>query len=187
LINQTKTFSTSIPVARRSRNRSLGRHVNGKLAQDADTATDLLFGFADIVSDISRLTTLEPGDIILTGTPADSTVVQPGDLVEVEVAALLDGARHATGRLRSPIAEAGYPLAGPGALPKADDAQRAVAYGAATPPRPSWDDATLDIPVYYRAVHPAVLGRRPRSSPPSPSTACRTWTRRGRSTSGCTR
>ncbi|MCW2935440.1 MAG: hypothetical protein JWM19_6402, partial [Actinomycetia bacterium] len=48
----------------------LSTWVNGKLAQDADTATDLLFGFADIVADISRLTTLEPGDIILTGTPA---------------------------------------------------------------------------------------------------------------------
>jgi 2-keto-4-pentenoate hydratase/2-oxohepta-3-ene-1,7-dioic acid hydratase in catechol pathway len=31
---------------------------------------DLLFSFADIVADITRLTTLEPGDVILTGTAA---------------------------------------------------------------------------------------------------------------------
>jgi 5-oxopent-3-ene-1,2,5-tricarboxylate decarboxylase / 2-hydroxyhepta-2,4-diene-1,7-dioate isomerase len=99
--------------------------VNGELAQDAGPA-DLLFGFADIVADISRLTTLEPGDIILTGTPTGSTVVQPGDLVEVEVTA----GPLATGRLRSPVAEAPYALNEPGAMPRADDAQRAAAYGA---------------------------------------------------------
>ena len=61
--------------------------VNGELAQDAVSGDDLLFSFADIVSDLSRLTTLEPGDVILTGTPTGSTVVHPGDLVEVEVTA----------------------------------------------------------------------------------------------------
>src|SRR5580658_11273076 len=47
--------------------------VNGELAQDAVSGDDLLFSFADIVSDLSRLTTLEPGDVILTGTPTGST------------------------------------------------------------------------------------------------------------------
>src|ERR1700722_10781511 len=61
--------------------------VNGELAQDAVSGDDLLFSFADIVADVSRLTTLEPGDVILTGTPTGSTVVRPGDLVEVEVTA----------------------------------------------------------------------------------------------------
>src|ERR1700745_2227591 len=59
---------------------------------------DLLFSFTDICAALSRLTTLEPGDVILTGTPTGSTVVQPGDLVEVEVAA----GDQATGRLRGP-------------------------------------------------------------------------------------
>ena len=123
--------------------------VNGTIAQDAVRGQDLLFSFADIVADISRLTTLEPGDVILTGTPTGSTVVQPGDLVEVEVsAALVPGARPpagpggdepdagaepgylSAGRLRSPIAEAGYRLEPPGAMPAADDAERAAAYGA---------------------------------------------------------
>ena len=61
--------------------------VNGELRQDAVSGDDLLFSFADIVADISRLTTLEPGDVILTGTPTGSTVVCPGDVVEVEVTA----------------------------------------------------------------------------------------------------
>lgn len=99
--------------------------VNGELRQDAVSGEDLLFGFADIVADISRLTTLVPGDIILTGTPAGSTVVTPGDTVEVEVTA----GGLSSGRLRSPVADAGYDLTSPGALPRADDAQRAAAYG----------------------------------------------------------
>ena len=65
--------------------------VNGELAQDAVSGDDLLFSFADIVADLSRLTTLEPGDVILTGTPTGSTVVHPGDLVEVEVSAAAAG------------------------------------------------------------------------------------------------
>jgi len=101
--------------------------VNGELAQDAWPARDMLFGFGDIVADLSRLVTLEPDDVILTGTPTGSTVVNPGDVVEVEVTA---GAQS-SGRLRSPIVEADYRLDPPGAMPRADDAERAAAFGAA--------------------------------------------------------
>ena len=87
----------------------------------------MLFGFGDIVADLSRLVTLEPGDLILTGTPTGSTVVNPGDVVEVEVSA----GEQSSGRLRSPIVEADYPLEPPGAMPRADDAERSAAYGAA--------------------------------------------------------
>jgi regulator of RNase E activity RraA/2-keto-4-pentenoate hydratase/2-oxohepta-3-ene-1,7-dioic acid hydratase in catechol pathway len=104
--------------------------VNGNLAQDAWPAQDMLFGFGDIVADLSRLLTLEPGDVILTGTPTGSTVVTPGDVVEVEVSA----GDQSSGRLRSPIVEADYPLEPPGAMPRADDAQREAAYGAAHQP-----------------------------------------------------
>jgi regulator of RNase E activity RraA/2-keto-4-pentenoate hydratase/2-oxohepta-3-ene-1,7-dioic acid hydratase in catechol pathway len=100
--------------------------VNGELAQDTRPAQDMLFGFDDIVADLSRLVTLEPGDVILTGTPTGSTVVKPGDVVEVEVSA----GERSSGRLRSPIAEADYRLAPPGAMPRPDDAARAAAYGA---------------------------------------------------------
>jgi len=101
--------------------------VNGDLAQDAWPAQDMLFGFGDIVADLSRLLTLEPGDVILTGTPTGSTVVTPGDVVEVEVSA----GDLSSGRLRSPIVEADYRLGPPGAMPRADDAERAAAYGPA--------------------------------------------------------
>jgi regulator of RNase E activity RraA/2-keto-4-pentenoate hydratase/2-oxohepta-3-ene-1,7-dioic acid hydratase in catechol pathway len=125
--------------------------VNGQLAQEAITGDDLLFSFADIVADASRLTTLEPGDVILTGTPTGSTVVRPGDLVEVEVSAAPPGSPPgedgtgwiSTGRLRSPIEEADYPLSPPGAMPSQDDAQREAAYGANGAPGPSDSPAEL--------------------------------------------
>jgi regulator of RNase E activity RraA/2-keto-4-pentenoate hydratase/2-oxohepta-3-ene-1,7-dioic acid hydratase in catechol pathway len=119
--------------------------VNGELAQEGLSGDDLLFSFADIVADISRLTTLEPGDVILTGTPTGSTVVRPGDLVEVEVTAAEAGgtAWVSTGRLRSPVEDAEYELSPPGAMPNADDAQREAAYGAAGAPGPSDSPAEL--------------------------------------------
>jgi 2-keto-4-pentenoate hydratase/2-oxohepta-3-ene-1,7-dioic acid hydratase in catechol pathway/regulator of RNase E activity RraA len=100
--------------------------VNGELAQDAWPAQDMLFGLGGIVADLSRLVTLEPGDVILTGTPTGSTVVTPGDVVEVEVTA----GEASSGRLRSPIVEADYRLEPPGAMPRATDTERSAAYGA---------------------------------------------------------
>ena len=58
--------------------------VNGELRQD-DTTAGLLFTLPQLVADLSQHLTLEPGDVILTGTPAGSSVVVPGDVVEVEV------------------------------------------------------------------------------------------------------
>ena len=104
--------------------------VNGGLAQDAWPAQDMLFGFGDIVADLSRLVTLEPGDVLLTGTPTGSTVVNPGDVVEVEVTAGENPVRS-SGRLRSPIVQADYRLDPPGAMPRAGAAERSAAFGAA--------------------------------------------------------
>lgn len=59
--------------------------VNGELVQDGHTGRDLLFSFAYQIADVSRLITLEPGDVLLTGTPANSRPVEPGDVVAVEV------------------------------------------------------------------------------------------------------
>ena len=124
--------------------------VNGRLVQDAVSGDDLLFSFADIVADASRLTTLEPGDVILTGTPTGSTVVRPGDLVEVEVTAAPPGSPVgsndgwlSSGRLRSPVGEADYALSPPGAMPSQDDAQREAAYGASGAPGPAHSPADL--------------------------------------------
>jgi 2-keto-4-pentenoate hydratase/2-oxohepta-3-ene-1,7-dioic acid hydratase in catechol pathway/regulator of RNase E activity RraA len=100
--------------------------VNGKLAQEARVGEDMLFGFDDMIADLTRLMTLEPGDVILTGTPAGSTVVKPGDVVEVEVSA---GAAT-TGRLRSPIIDARYSLPAFGAMPRMSDDARDAAFGS---------------------------------------------------------
>jgi 5-oxopent-3-ene-1,2,5-tricarboxylate decarboxylase/2-hydroxyhepta-2,4-diene-1,7-dioate isomerase len=60
-------------------------YLNGELVQEGHTGRDLLFSFAYQIADVSRLVTLEPGDVLLTGTPANSRPVEPGDVVEVEV------------------------------------------------------------------------------------------------------
>jgi 5-oxopent-3-ene-1,2,5-tricarboxylate decarboxylase/2-hydroxyhepta-2,4-diene-1,7-dioate isomerase len=105
--------------------------VNDELVQEAKTSDDLIFPFGLIVADLSRLTTLEPGDIILTGTPTGSTVVEPGDEVVVEV----DGGSQSSGRLRSPIVQSTEPLGDFGAMPSSNAALAASAYGKARPDR----------------------------------------------------
>jgi len=65
--------------------------VSGELLQDSTTA-NLIFGVDEIVSHITQTTTLEPGDLILTGTPAGVGVfrepqrlLEPGDVVTIEI------------------------------------------------------------------------------------------------------
>ncbi|MGE7842468.1 fumarylacetoacetate hydrolase family protein [Lysinibacillus sp. NPDC093712] len=74
-------------------NLALKTYVNGEIRQNSNTA-DMIFNCAEIISYISRHMTLEPGDIILTGTPegvvfgypAEQQVyIQPGDEVTVEI------------------------------------------------------------------------------------------------------
>jgi len=69
------------------RGKSIRTRVNGKLAQDGNTA-EMQWDMHYLVADIARLITLEPGDILLSGTPANSRPVQPGDTVTVEVEGL---------------------------------------------------------------------------------------------------
>ena len=132
--------------------------VNGELVQDAWPARDMLFNFSDIVADLSRLVTLEPGDIILTGTPTGSTVVKPGDTVEVEVSA----GDQSTGRLTSPITEADYTLEPSGAMPKADEEQRAAAYGnqASKQPKATSDNLLAGLTQVATATLASQLRKR---------------------------
>jgi 2-keto-4-pentenoate hydratase/2-oxohepta-3-ene-1,7-dioic acid hydratase in catechol pathway len=61
----------------------IGR-LNGKVVQE--TTTDLLiFSIDNIVSYTSRYITLEPGDVIFTGTPGTTQAMKPGDVYEVEI------------------------------------------------------------------------------------------------------
>lgn len=66
--------------------------VNGELGQDATTA-DMIFSVAYLISYMSNYFTLEPGDVIATGTPdrvprPEKTWLKAGDLVEIEIQGL---------------------------------------------------------------------------------------------------
>jgi 5-oxopent-3-ene-1,2,5-tricarboxylate decarboxylase / 2-hydroxyhepta-2,4-diene-1,7-dioate isomerase len=71
----------------------LRTYVNGALAQDGST-DEMQWDMHYLVADIARTITLVPGDVLLSGTPANSRPVQPGDLVEVEVEGLGRLASH---------------------------------------------------------------------------------------------
>ena len=58
--------------------------VTGKVRQAGNTA-DMVFKVWDLVSFVSQVMTLEPGDVIMTGTPAGVGPLSPGDVVEVEI------------------------------------------------------------------------------------------------------
>ena len=62
----------------------LETRVNGEVKQSQRTS-DLIFDTSAIVSYVSRYITLEPGDMIFTGTPGTTSTIQPGDVVEVEL------------------------------------------------------------------------------------------------------
>ncbi len=69
---------------RREMRRILYEGSNGRLVQEGQLAEEMFFGIDYLVADLARLITLEPGDIVLTGTPANSRPMQPGDLIEVQ-------------------------------------------------------------------------------------------------------
>ncbi|MGW5737111.1 MULTISPECIES: fumarylacetoacetate hydrolase family protein [Streptomyces] len=69
------------------RSKRLRTYVNGVLAQDGST-DEMEWDMHYLVSDIARTITLEPGDVLLSGTPAGSRPVRPGDVVEVEAEGL---------------------------------------------------------------------------------------------------
>ncbi|HZW58680.1 MAG TPA: fumarylacetoacetate hydrolase family protein, partial [Woeseiaceae bacterium] len=71
--------------------------LNGKVMQSQRTS-ELIHDPAAIVSFISQYATLEPGDLIFTGTPGTTSAMQPGDVIEIEV--------EGVGVLRNTIAAA---------------------------------------------------------------------------------
>jgi len=69
------------------RNKQIRTLVNGVVKQDDNTA-NIEWDMHYLVADIARTITLVPGDILFSGTPANSRPVEPGDVVEVEVEGL---------------------------------------------------------------------------------------------------
>jgi 2-keto-4-pentenoate hydratase/2-oxohepta-3-ene-1,7-dioic acid hydratase in catechol pathway len=65
-------------------NLDLQLRQNGVVRQKANTR-EMIHGVADIVSWISKHVTLEPGDVIFTGTPGTTQAIAPGDVLEVEL------------------------------------------------------------------------------------------------------
>jgi 5-oxopent-3-ene-1,2,5-tricarboxylate decarboxylase/2-hydroxyhepta-2,4-diene-1,7-dioate isomerase len=69
------------------RGKTLRTLVNGEVRQEGST-DEMEWDMHYLVADIARTITLEPGDLLFSGTPANSRPVQPGDVVEVEVEGL---------------------------------------------------------------------------------------------------
>lgn len=68
-------------------NRQVRCLVNGVVRQDGNTAL-LIYSIGRVLAHVTRCMTLEPGDLVLTGTPAGVGAVQPGDVMTVEVEGL---------------------------------------------------------------------------------------------------
>nr|MDP8944461.1 fumarylacetoacetate hydrolase family protein [Actinomycetota bacterium] len=88
---------------------TLRTYLNGEVVQEGGS-DDMIFGVAYQLADLCRLITLEPGDVVLTGTPANSRPMEPGDVVEIEI----DG----IGRLGNTVEEWDVDLSGPGVQPE---------------------------------------------------------------------
>ncbi|MDA8387019.1 MAG: fumarylacetoacetate hydrolase family protein [Actinomycetota bacterium] len=69
------------------RDKAVETRVNGRVVQSGNTK-EMMWDMHYLVADLARTITLEPGDVILSGTPANSRPVEPGDVVEVEVEGL---------------------------------------------------------------------------------------------------
>lgn len=72
----------------------LRTRINGQVVQEQNTA-DMIHNVAEMVSFASQHVTLEPGDLIYTGTPGKTSPLRPGDVVEVQI--------EQVGVLRNPV------------------------------------------------------------------------------------
>ena len=99
----------------------LRTRVNGQVVQESPLS-GMIWGMAYLVADLARMMTLVPGDMIFSGTPANSRPVQPGDVVTVECDGL--------GVLENTIVEGAAPISDEaGWPPSASDKVLGVALG----------------------------------------------------------
>ncbi|HVK85715.1 MAG TPA: fumarylacetoacetate hydrolase family protein [Kofleriaceae bacterium] len=97
---RAKGFDTFCPIGPRivpgldPSRLAIRTRVNGVVKQDSTTA-DLIFDVPTLISFASQYMTLEPGDVISTGTPAGVGPMVPGDVVEIEIEGI--------GVLRNPV------------------------------------------------------------------------------------
>jgi 5-oxopent-3-ene-1,2,5-tricarboxylate decarboxylase/2-hydroxyhepta-2,4-diene-1,7-dioate isomerase len=116
--------------------------VNGDVKQEGNT-DEMMWDMHYLVADLARTITLVPGDVILSGTPANSRPVEPGDVVEVEVEGL--------GALRNRIVEGDVPVREDvGAQPSESEEVISTAFGG------DWE---------FRGVRPPRTGEPPSRDP----------------------
>ncbi len=109
------------------RNKRLRTIVNTEVVQEANT-DEMEWDMHYLVADIARTITLLPGDVLLSGTPANSRTVYPGDVVEVEVEGL--------GKLTNTIVSGPTPIRDDcGAQPTESDEVLSTAMGGDWPKR----------------------------------------------------
>jgi len=109
------------------RSKTLRTLVNGQVRQEGST-DEMEWDMHYLVADIARTITLLPGDVLLSGTPANSRTVVPGDIVEVEVEGL--------GRLANHIISGPVPIRDDvGAQPTESDEVLSTAMGGDWPKR----------------------------------------------------
>lgn len=102
-------------------NKTIRTMVNGEVVQDGNT-DEMEWDMHYLVADLARTITLLPGDVILSGTPAGSRPVQPGDEVTVAVEGL--------GELTNTIVSADFEIRGDvGAQPSATEEVLSTAFG----------------------------------------------------------
>jgi 5-oxopent-3-ene-1,2,5-tricarboxylate decarboxylase/2-hydroxyhepta-2,4-diene-1,7-dioate isomerase len=99
----------------------LRTRVNGEVVQES-SLKGMVFSVAYVVADLARMMTLVPGDVIFSGTPANSRPVEPGDVVTVECDGL--------GVLENRIAEGTHDISDEaGWMPESSDKAVGVALG----------------------------------------------------------
>ncbi len=87
---RAKGFDTFLPlgpavvVGLRADDLAVQSRLNGEVRQSARTS-QMIFSVPKLIAFISRVMTLDPGDVIITGTPAGVGPMKPGDTIEVEV------------------------------------------------------------------------------------------------------
>ena len=96
--------------------------VNGEVAQEAST-DEFLWDPYYLLADLARTITFEPGDILFTGTPANSRPVEPGSIVSVDVEGL--------GRLENEVVSGERAVPAQfGAQPSDSEGVRSIALGS---------------------------------------------------------
>jgi 2-keto-4-pentenoate hydratase/2-oxohepta-3-ene-1,7-dioic acid hydratase in catechol pathway len=89
----SKSFDTFAPLGPRlvtdidPSNLTVVSRVNGQIRQSGHTS-DLVFDVPTLIAHISDAITLQPGDVIMTGTPAGYGPIRPGDDIEIEISGI---------------------------------------------------------------------------------------------------